>query len=314
MAVEVVAEIDGKVMDLPFREGATLNQGDLIAQIDDVQLKAERDRAAALLDQQQVTYDRVKELVDQNLAAKQELDNAAAAYKVAEANLALSQARLDKTRAIAPFSGSVGARRVSVGEFLRIGDPITELAQLDQLKAVFSAPERYISKLHKGAIVSVTSPAFPGVKLEGKIDVLEPMVDPSTRNVTIVAHLPNPERLMRPGMSANVNVVLSQRENALVIPSEAVFAEGEALYVFAIGADGVVAKSVVQLGTRTAKDVEVTSGLTEGQQIVKAGHQKLFEGAKVFVVGEGGAMPPGDPGAAPAADSGAAPDSQVAGS
>jgi membrane fusion protein (multidrug efflux system) len=292
-SIEVVAEIDGKVMDLPFREGSYTEAGELIAQLDDVQLKAERDRAAALLEQQQVTFDRVKELVAQNLAAKQDLDNAAAAYKVAEANLALAQARLDKTRVVAPFAGFVGARRVSLGEFLQIGDAITDLAQFDELKAEFTAPERYLSQLRRGATVTVTSPAFPDLKLAGQINVISPVVDPSTRSVAIVAHLPNRERLLRPGMSANISVVLSRREGSLVIPSEAVFAEGNQMFVFAIGDDGVVAKTAVTLGSRSASDVEVMSGLSEGQQIVKAGHQKLFPGAKVFVAGAPGSMPPG---------------------
>lgn len=308
-SIQVVAEIDGKVMDMPFVEGSYVQEGAIIAQLDDVQLKAERDRANALLDQGKITYDRVLGLVGQNLAAKQEQDNAAAAYKVAEANLAVAQARLDKTKILAPFSGFVGARRVSVGQFLRSGDAITDLAQLDDLKALFAAPERYLSQLKKGSVVTVTSPAFPDVKLSGEINVVDPVVDPSTRAVRIVAHLPNRDRLLRPGMSANVSVVLSQREASLVIPSEAVFAEGNQMYVFAIGSDGVVAKTAVALGTRTAGDVEVLNGLSEGQQIVKAGHQKLFPGAKVMVAGQPGAAPPGQP-----ADSTQHPDSTVAGS
>lgn len=303
-SIQVVAEIDGKVMDLPFPEGSYIEEGALIAQLDDAQLGAERDRAAAILEQGKVTFDRVKELVDQNLAAKQELDNAAAGHKVAEANLALAQARLDKTRVVAPFAGYTGARRVSLGQFLRSGDAITELAQLDQLKAVFTAPERYLSQLKKGSAVTVTSPAFPEITLSGQINVVEPVVDPSTRSVRIVAHLPNRDRLLRPGMSANISVVLSQREASLVIPSEAVFAEGNQMYVFAIGADGAVAKTAVVLGTRAAADVEVVSGLEEGQQIVKAGHQKLFPGAKVMVAGAPGSIP--TEGATPG---GAAPDS-----
>ena len=292
-AIQVVAETDGKVMELPFQEGSYVQAGELIAQIDDVQLRAERDMAAAVLDQARVTFDRVQGLVTQNLAAKQELDNASAAYKVAEANLALAQARLDKTSVLAPFAGSIGAKRVSVGEYLRTGDPITDLAQLDDLKAIFSAPERYLSLLRKGSAVTVTSPAFPDAKIEGQINVIEPVVDSSTRAVRIVARVPNRDRILRPGMSVNVSVLLSQREGALVVPSEAVFAEGNQLFVFAIGADGVVAKTAVELGSRTASDVEVKGGLSEGQQIVKAGHQKLFPGAKVFVAGAPGAMPPG---------------------
>ena len=291
-AVEVVAEIDGTVMSLPFQEGSYVAEGELIAQLDDSQLRAARDRAQALLEQQRITFDRVKELVAKNLASKQDLDDAQAAFKVAEAELALAEARLAKTRVKAPFAGQIGAERVSVGKFLRIGDAITDLAQFDNLKATFSAPERFLARLRKGCPVSVSSPAFPDVTLNGEINVISPMVNSSTRSVSIVAHLANRERRFRPGMSANISVELSRREGALVIPAEAVFAEGTQMFVFAIGAEGQVAKTPVQLGSRTASNVEVLSGLTENQQIVRAGHQKLFPGAKVFIPPPPGTAPP----------------------
>jgi membrane fusion protein (multidrug efflux system) len=290
-AIEVVAEIDGKILALPFKEGSYIAEGGLIAQLDDSQLRAERDRAQAVLDQRRVTFDRIKELVAQNLSPRQDLDDASAAYKVAEADLALSEARLAKTSVQAPFAGQIGARQVSIGEFLRTGQPITDLAQLEQLKVVFSAPERFLSRLHKGSSVTVASPAFPDVTIEGEIDVIEPVVSTSTRSVNIVARLPNRDRLFRPGMSADVSVVLSRREGALVIPSEAVFAEGNQMFVFTIGAEGNVAKTPVELGSRSAQDVEVLTGLSESQQIVRAGHQKLFEGARVMVASAPGTAP-----------------------
>lgn len=314
-AIEVTSEIDGRIVGLPFHEGSYIAEGDLIAQLDDVQLRAERDRSQAVLEQRRVTFDRVKELVAQNLAPKQDLDDASAAFKVAEADLTLSEAKLAKTRVKAPFAGQIGAKRVSVGKFLRTGQPITDLAQLEDLKALFSAPERLLARLRKGSPVSVSSPAFPDITLEGEINVIEPVVNASTRSVGIMARLPNREQKFRPGMSANVRVELSRRESALVIPSEAVFAEGNQMFVFAIGNGGAVTKTPVELGSRTAKDVEVISGLVEHQQVVRAGHQKLFDGAKVFVAPPAGTTPPEGAGAS-AAPKGepTAVDSAVAGS
>lgn len=283
-AITVVAEIDATVINLPFKEGAAIAKGGLIAQLDDIQLRAEEERAKAILKQRQVTYDRIKTITDEGLGTAQSLDDAAAALKVAEADLALIRARLQKTRIVAPFAGIVGARKVSPGAFVRAGSPITELAQIDRLRINFSAPERYYSSLQRGAEVKVSTTAYPGYELTGRVDVIEPVVDQATRRTKIVARIDNPGGKFRPGMSANVTVVLSERENALVIPSEAVFVEGNQALVFVIQADSTVARTPVELGTRLRDRVEVLNGVAAGTMVVRAGHQKLFPGAKVMPI------------------------------
>lgn len=283
-AITVVSQIDAVVLEIPFEEGSLLTKGDLIAQLDDAQLQAQKDRAQALRDQKKISYDRVKALVEQKLAATQELDDVSAALKIAEADLALIQAQLSKTRIVAPFTGLVGTRRVSPGTFLRSGDPITDLAQIDELRLIFFAPERYLPELKPGAQVTVSTTAYPGYELKGRINVVEPVVDPSTRSVKITARVGNSNLRFRPGMSADVLAVLSERKNALIIPDEAIFAEGNQNLVYVIKPDSSVARTPVALGTRLAGTVEVLKGLEPGMKIVRAGHQKLFEGAKVFPV------------------------------
>jgi membrane fusion protein (multidrug efflux system) len=283
-AITVVSEIDGTVLHLPFREGSTLKGGDLIAQLDDSQLSAELARAEALRDQSQASYDRVKAVVEQRAAAPQDLDDAAAALKVAEANLALACARFKKTRITAPFDGIVGARKVSVGTFLRAGSPITELANIDEIRVNFSTPERFLSRLGPGAEVIVTTTAQPGLESRGRIIVVEPILDPGTRTARVVARVTNPGRKLRPGMSANVSAVLAQRPNALTVPNEAVFALGTESFVFVVKPDSTVQRVPIALGIRLAEVVEVVQGLEPGMQIVRTGHQKLFDGAKVMPI------------------------------
>jgi membrane fusion protein (multidrug efflux system) len=283
-AITVVSEIAAAVVSLPFREGDPVQRGALIARLDDSQLAAELARAEAVRDQRQSAYDRIKAVVDEGAGAPQDLDDGAAALKVAEADLALARARLAKTRITAPFGGILGARRVSPGAFLRAGDAITDLARIDELRIKFAAPERYLSKLHRGAPVTVSTTAYPDHPLTGAIDVIEPVLDPRTRNASIVARVQNPEGLFRPGMSADVTAILAQRDRALTIPSEAVFAEGNQILVYVVREDSTVARTLLTLGTRLPDVVEVLGGLEEGARVVRAGHQKLFEGAKVMPV------------------------------
>ena len=282
--VTIVSEIDASVISLPFEEGTFIKKGDLIAKLDDSQLSAEVNRTEALYTQSKAAYKRVKSVVDQNAGTPQDLDDALANLKVAEANYELAKARLNKTRIVAPFDGEVGARKVSVGTFLRTGQEITELANLSEIRINFSAPERFLAQLKRNGQVTVTSTVFPGYEVKGRIIAIEPMLDPETRNVNIVARVQNPGEKFHPGMSANISAILSERPNALTIPNEAVFANGNQSFVYVVKKDSSVAATPVILGLQTPEIVEVVNGLEDGMVVVRTGHQKLFDGAKVMPI------------------------------
>lgn len=283
-AVTVVSEIDASVINIPFEEGSRIKRGDIIAQLDDSQLAAEVSRAEALYKQSQAVYKRVKSIVEQNAGAPQDLDDAEASLKVSEANLQLAKARLAKTRITAPFDGIVGSRKVSVGTFLRTGNAITELANLNEIRVSFSAPERFLSQLKKGAVVNVSSPVYPGHIVNGRIIAIEPIIDSDTRSAKVVARVQNPDQKFRPGMSANVSVVLNERSNALTIPNEAVFANGNQSFVYVVNADSSVKLTAITAGLQLSDIVEVLQGLQPGMKVIQAGHQKVYDGAKVMPV------------------------------
>ncbi len=281
-SITVVSEIDGAVTSLPFIEGGPVRKGDTIARLDDVQLAAEVERAEALHTQSHTSYERTKAVVDQKAGTPQDLDDAAAALKVADANLALAKARLAKTAILAPFDGIAGSRKVSVGTFLRAGGAITDLANIDDIRVSISVPERFLGEIHPGAEVSVSTTAFPGYSVKGKVTAVEPVLDPVTRSARVIARVSNPGRKLRPGMSANVSAELSRRPGAVTVPNEAVFASGNQSFVFTVKPDSTVTRVPVTLGTHYADVVEVTAGLAAGTIVVRAGHQKLFEGARVY--------------------------------
>ena len=283
-AVTVVSEIDASVISIPFEEGIRIKRGDIIAQLDDSQLAAEVARAEAVYKQSKSSYNRVKSIVDQKAGAPQDLDDAEASLKVSEANLQLAKARLAKTRITAPFDGTIGSRKVSVGTFLRIGNAIAELANLNEIRVNFSAPERFLSQLKKGAGVIVSSPVYPGHNVNGKIIAVEPIIDADTRSAKVVARVQNPGQKFRSGMSANVSVILTERSKALTIPNEAVFANGNQSFVYVVNADSTVKLTAITTGLQFSDIVEVLQGLQPGMNVIQAGHQKVFEGAKVMPV------------------------------
>jgi len=283
-AIEVVSEISGIVRELPLAEGEWVAKGTLLARLEDSELAATLRRAEALLAQTRASHKRIKQVVDQRAGAPQDLDDAVADLRVAEAEVALARTRLDKTRIRASFDGYLGTRMVSPGSFLQAGQPITQLTELDPLKVSFNAPERYLPRLIVGAGVTVSTPAYPGIESDGRIIVVDPIVDPRTRTIEVIGAVDNPDLRFRPGMSTDVRAILSRKSDAITIPSAAVFAEGNQTLVFVVGADSTVARTPVVLGTRLSAQVEVLEGVEEGDRVVQAGHQKLFPGAKVMPI------------------------------
>lgn len=303
--IEVVGEVNAIVSRIRFAEGQPVASGATLVELDDREIRADAARATALSEQAKSNFDRAEKLSAQEVVSKQQLDDARAAHKVAEANEEVANARLAKTRIRAPWSGLIGRKKVSPGAYIHSGDEIAELARVDEMKVAFAVPERYLTELRIGIQVEVTTPAFPGEMFSGKVTVVDPIVEPSTRTVQVVARIPNPGLRLRPGLSANVSVTFAERSTALMVPDESVFAEGVQNFVYVVKPDSTVARTAIELGARDSSRVEVLKGLEAGSIVVRAGHQKLYEGAKVMPVeSEPGAdeMPAS---AAPAAAAGA---------
>ena len=297
--VRIVNEIAGVVRELPFDEGQPVVQGALMAHLDDAELAAESSRADALRDQARTNHERVRQVFEQHAASQQELDDAAAALKVAEANAAVAKTRLEKAHIRSPLTGVAGRRLVSPGAYLPVGTQITEVASLGMVKVGFSAPERYLPQLRRRAAVTVTTTAYPGQEFVGDISVVDPILDATSHTVQMVARVHNRAGKLRPGMSADVTASLGERPHALTVPDEAVFSEGDQTFVYRVKPDSSVTRQVVVLGLRESMRAEVTQGLKAGDRVVSAGYQKLFEGAHIMP------MPSMDPEATGAAGGGA---------
>ncbi|MBZ0266859.1 efflux RND transporter periplasmic adaptor subunit, partial [bacterium] len=283
-SVTIVSEIDGIIAEMPFREGDPVAKGTLLVRLNDRELAAALARAQATYEQRHAAYERVRSVVQQGAGTPQDLDDASAALKVAEADVALADARLDKTRIRAPFAGVIGPRDPSPGAYLRAGTPVATLSRLAEVEVDFSVPERFSGELARGLEVRVTTPARPDLQGMGQIHVVDPVLDRVTRSARVIARVPNPGGVLRPGMSANVSTVLWERGDAVTIPSEAVFAEGDRFFAYAIAADSTVQRTELSLGVRLPGRVQVLSGVVDGDLVVRAGHQKLYPGAKVMPI------------------------------
>ncbi|WP_291995449.1 efflux RND transporter periplasmic adaptor subunit [Candidatus Accumulibacter sp. ACC003] len=285
-------EIAGRIASIHFKDGVAVGKGALLVALDAATQAAEVDQAQASLALAQANYQRTQDLFARKFISGQALDNTQAALKVQEAALALAQARFDKTRLRAPFSGVVGIRSVSVGDYVKEGQELVNLEDIATLKVDFRLPESYLARLRPGQALEVSSDALPGHVFAAVLEAVNPLVEASGRAISLRASLANGEGRLRPGMFVRVRLIFEHRNNVLLIPEQAVVPDSKTPYVYRV-VDGQAKRAPIKTGLRRGAQVEVIEGLQVGDEIVTAGQLKLRDGAPVRAVGDGlGQAPP----------------------
>ncbi|MCM5680972.1 efflux RND transporter periplasmic adaptor subunit [Schlegelella sp. S2-27] len=324
--VVVRPEVAGRIAALGFRDGQQVRKGQLLVQLDDTLVAAQVKQAQAEVSIARANDQRNRELLAENFVSQAAVDQTAANLQVAEAQLALARAQLERMKIVAPFNGTAGIRLVNVGDYLAAGADIVNLEDLSRVYVDFRLPERYLPQLRIGQSVQVTLDALPQRRFQGRIEAMDPLVDASGRSVLVRASLDNPDGMLRPGMFARVDTVLSTRAKALVVPEEAVLPDAGKQYVIKVvpvqDAQGqparVSQRSEVQTGARRQGRVEILKGVEAGDVVVTAGHQRVArDGTMLQVVDLGGAsaaseVTPAASGPAASAPAGAPADARVA--
>jgi membrane fusion protein (multidrug efflux system) len=311
-SVTLRPEVAGRVNAIGFQEGRPVTKGTVLVKLDPAINEAEVLQAKANLTLSKAKYDRAVDLQKQGFISGQARDEAENSLKVMEAAAALAAARLAKTEIRAPFSGLIGLRSISVGDYVKEGQDMVNLESIDPLKVDFRVPEMYLKQVQVGQKLEVTLDALPARKYEGTVSAINPLVDAAGRAIVIRAQVRNADTALRPGMFARVKLLTKDERDALVLPEQALVPQGEEQYVFRV-VDGKAARTKVELGQRRDGRVEVVKGIAAGETIVTAGQMKLRDGTPVTLAAVaksavGGAAAKGaDNGAPPAkADSGTA--------
>jgi membrane fusion protein (multidrug efflux system) len=290
--VTVAAELDGKVVHLAFEPGGIVRAGDLLLQQDTSTEEAQLRSAEASVALARINLERARGLKAQSTISQAELDSADAQFKQATAQADNIRATISKKTICAPFDGRLGIRLVNLGQSLKSGDAIVSLQALDPIYVNFLLPQQRLSQLARGLVVRVVSDAVPGQVMTGRITAINPDVDSATRNVRVQATLANPGEQLRPGMFANVSVVLPSTDEVLAIPATAVLYApyGNSVFVVEAKADSrtsppaeILRQQLVRLGVRRGDFVAVVSGLKAGETVVTTGVFKLRNGGAVTV-------------------------------
>jgi membrane fusion protein (multidrug efflux system) len=281
-SVEITSKVSNTVTAIRFAEGQRVRRGTVLVELDSAQVAAELAEAQASLAEARNQHARGQDLSVQQALSGAELDQLEAALKMAQARVAAAQARLNDTVIRAPFDGRTGFRRVSVGGLVAPGTVITTLDDTSLIKLEFTVPQTYLYALSEGLPVQAMSSGLPGRTFEGRVATLGSRIDPVTRSIGVRAELPNPDGQLKPGMFMNVRLRGPERP-ALLVPEAAIVPEQGRTYVFVV-AGGVAERREVATGRRNPGEVEITSGLNEGERVIVAGSQKVRDGTPVAEV------------------------------
>lgn len=278
-SVDITAKIADRVAAIHFKEGQHVRKGDLLVELDSAEARADLAAAEAALSESRGQFKRSRELYETRALSEAQLDQLQAALLANEARAAAARSRVNDRMIVAPFSGRVGLRNVSVGGLVNPGQVITTLDDLSVVKLDFAVPEVFLSLLKPQLPVAASSGAYPGDAFAGRVVSIGTRFDPTTRSVTIRALIDNPGHRLRPGMFMTVKLVRAERET-LMLPERAIVPEDTRHYVFTVD-DGRARKREVVLGRRRPGEVEILQGITPEDHVIVEGTLNVRDGQPV---------------------------------
>ncbi|POA97750.1 efflux transporter periplasmic adaptor subunit [Chromobacterium sinusclupearum] len=284
--VDISSEVAGQVRSLHFKSGQDVKAGDVLVQLnaDSDQAQLRSLQAAAELAATTLKRDRAQLAIEGVSQAQVDADMADLKSKTA---LVAQQAALVAKKTIrAPFSGRLGITAVNPGQYLNPGDKIVTLQTIDPVYVDFNLPQRQIGQVRVGQPVKVKSDAFGDEVFHGKINAINPKIDPATRNVQIEATIANPKHKLLPGMFANATIDVGSKQKHLTLPQTAITYNpyGSTVFIVKQGKNGLEAQQAfVTTGDTRGDQVAITAGLKEGQEVVTSGQLKLKTGTPVTV-------------------------------
>lgn len=266
--IEIRNEIAGRVAGLYFTEGTPVKKNQLLVALNDRELQAQYLKTSAVLKLAKDKEQRQKGLFDKQIVSVEEYLTIAKDLESAEADLQLLKAQLEKTKIFAPFSGTIGLSTVNIGEYLTSGTKIANLVSTDNPAIEFAIPERYASSIAKGMKVTFTI-SENTAPFNAEVMAIEPRVDEATRSVSIKARCIEKDSRLLSGAFVKVTVTLNPRDGFLV-PGDAIISDIEG-YKLYLNKNGRAVPVLVKTGFRDEKNVEIVSGLSEGDVFITTG-------------------------------------------
>lgn len=278
-SVTVRPQVHGLISKIYVKGGEEVKEGDPIFAIDDRTYKADLQQAEAKLALAKAEYDRVDKLAKSNFASAKTREKAVADLKVAEANVASTQTLLERTIVYAPFEGIVGLHQLSTGSPVNEQTDILTLVDVDPIKVSFRIPGNYIRFISVNQAVSIKVDGFEKI-FQGLIEGIDSIVDEAGHSIAVKASMPNKKGLLKPGLFARVDIVVGSKDNAIIVPEQAIEISGDDQYIYKV-VDGIAFRVPVVTGIREGENIEVVRGLHPDDIIITVGQIKIRDGVPV---------------------------------
>lgn len=279
--VDIRSEISGLVTSIDFKEGSSVSKGEVLLKINDLELQAQLSQALTRQKLAQETEFRAANLLKKEAISTEEYDVALAELRSLQSQTQLIRAQLSKTLIRAPFSGKIGLRSISAGEYITPASNIARLVSTNPVKILFSIPEKYAGTIKINTIISFTVAGSKNV-YTANVYAIEPGINVSTRTLQLKAKASNSNGDLLPGSFAKIDLPLTNTNDAILIPTESVIPVLMGKKVF-ISSNGKAKEVMVETGTRTEKSVLISSGLSVGDTVLTTGIMSLKNDAPVQV-------------------------------
>jgi membrane fusion protein, multidrug efflux system len=314
--VTVSSQVDGKLINIYFKEGQDVPQGFVLAQVDPVVYQAQYDQAVAKKAQDEATLanarvdlERYVRLAQTNAGPKQQADTQKALVAQLEALVKSDQAAienqrayLDYTQVVAPIAGRTGIRLVDAGNIVQGSNttPIVVLTQLRPIAIIFTLPQQQLAQVGKAMAqgqlsVDAFGPDNKTVIDRGKLMVVDNQIDQATGTIKLKAEFPNADLQLWPGQFVNVQLLVDTLKQVVVVSTAAVQRGPNGPFVFVIKDDNTVSMRPVTITQQDEGQSVIATGLQSGERVATTGFNQLADGTRVSVSGEAGSAPAGAP-------------------
>ncbi len=266
--VELRPEVSGRLVYLNVPEGSQVQQGTVIARINDADLQAQLNKTKVALELATKTEERLRKLLSISGVNQQDYDMSLNAVNGLKADLLYTQSLIDKTVLKAPFTGILGLRQVSPGAYLTPASIIASIQQLDKIKIDFTIPEEYSHMIKRGDTIDVQANSSDSIMKKATIIAIEPQVNQNTRSLKVRALLS--DNNLNPGSYVKVFLSANKEQKSILVPTNAIIPDDRNKQLVIVK-DGKALFVNVETGSRQASNVEVTKGVKEGDSIVVTG-------------------------------------------
>ena len=297
----VAAQESGSVAEIRVEIGDRVVEGEILVVLDSAMARLELDRLEAEADEAQVRHREARRLAEEGRRLVDERNIPRTEYESRLANEAalgarvqqlLAQVRVQNLRLArheirAPFDGVIGARLTELGEWLGAGAPALQLVQMEPLRIQARIPERYFPEIPRGTPVWVTLDAYPGERIETRVDSIVPVSDANVRSFIAWMDVPNAESRLAPGMSARLafQPAAADPRPVLQVPADAIVRRTDGSAIVWLAREGIATDVPVTVGRRSGSAVEIIAeGLAPGEAVVTMGNESLQRGQQIVAV------------------------------